>query len=528
MAGIFALAATSLTAFVAAFVLVVLYVLFESLTNVVFSPLVKVPGPKSFALNKWRLAYEDWQGTRTRTILGLHEVHGAAVRIGPREISFNSLSALKKIYGAGNGFQRTSFYSMFDAYGRQNMFSVSSNKVHRERKKLLNHAYSKTTVLSPRSSAMIEGKVGQMLRLVDSEAKDGVLEIFSSLHYFSIDTISTYLYGDSKGATTALVYSSKHRTLLNDILDPARRKLSWFTIHLPKFTKWLYGRTGVAESLVNSLGMKLMPRPATYTGIRQHALAAAEELGQSDENTPSVDSIMGRLWSLRHKSEASLDRLDIASECADHLLAGIDTTSDTTMFAIFALSQPEHHSFQGKLLAELRALQDDDVLNGVVLTGAADKLTYLDAVIKETLRLYAPLPGSEPRCSEQDEVIDGFNVPKGTVVSMSPYCLHRNPRVFRDPLRFNPERWFGPVDEVTQMKKWFWAFSSGGTMCIGMHLAMAEMTTLLASIYRKYSTEIAPGFQGVSPGVTARYEVFSDERFPKMEEHACWIKFVEV
>lgn len=131
MACVFALAAIPLTACVAALVLLVLYILFEALTNLVFSPLAKVPGPKSFALNKWRLAYEDWLGTRTRTILRLHEVYGAAVRIGPREISFNSLSALRKIYGAGNKFQRTSFYHMFDAYGRQNMFSLSSVKDHR-------------------------------------------------------------------------------------------------------------------------------------------------------------------------------------------------------------------------------------------------------------------------------------------------------------------------------------------------------------------------------------------------------------
>lgn len=56
-------------------------------------------------------------------------------------------------------------------------------------------------------------------------------------------------------------------------------------------------------------------------------------------------------------------------------------------------------------------------------------------------------------------------------------------------------------------------------------LAMAEMTTLLASVYRKCRTEIAPGFERVSPGVTARYEVFYDEKFPRMEEHICWIRF---
>jgi cytochrome P450 len=84
------------------------------------------------------------------------------------------------------------------------------------------------------------------------------------------------------------------------------------------------------------------------------------------------------------------------------------------------------------------------------------------------LRLYAPLPASEPRSLPVDCVIDGYKIPANTVVSMSPYNLHRNPEVFPDPLVFNPERWLGDGKAVAEMKKWFWAFSSGGRMCIGM------------------------------------------------------------
>lgn len=90
-------------------------------------------------------------------------------------------------------------------------------------------------------------------------------------------------------------------------------------------------------------------------------------------------------------------------------------------------------------------------------------------MIKETLRLYVPLPGTEPRWSEKEELIDGYTIPRGAVVSISPYCLHRNPEVFDDPLHFNPGRWLGPPDKVMNMKKWFWAFLSGGRMRIGMH-----------------------------------------------------------
>jgi len=90
-------------------------------------------------------------------------------------------------------------------------------------------------------------------------------------------------------------------------------------------------------------------------------------------------------------------------------------------------------------------------------------------VIKETLRLYAPLPASEPRSYPGDVVVDGYRIPRGTVVSMAPFALHRNGNVFKDPLVFDPERWLRCTpDEAAEMKRWFWAFSSGGRMCIGM------------------------------------------------------------
>jgi hypothetical protein len=100
-------------------------------------PLSRISGPPLYALSRWRLAYEDWKGCRTRTIHGLHQRYGPAVRIGPNEVHFNSLSALKSIYGPGSSFGRTDFYRMFDVYGEQNLFTFHSSKLHGERKKLL-------------------------------------------------------------------------------------------------------------------------------------------------------------------------------------------------------------------------------------------------------------------------------------------------------------------------------------------------------------------------------------------------------
>jgi cytochrome P450 len=65
-------------------------------------------------------------------------------------------------------------------------------------------------------------------------------------------------------------------------------------------------------------------------------------------------------------------------------------------------------------------------------------------------------------------VIDGYQVPPFTVVGMSPFTLHRNPEVFEEPLDFIPARWLSPDSNQAEMKRWFWAFSSGARMCIGM------------------------------------------------------------
>lgn len=226
------------------------------------------------------------------------------------------------------------------------------------------------------------------------------------------------------------------------------------------------------ESLVTSLGLLPMEKPATYTGIRAHALQSWTDFEAAvNENPPSQEfAIIEKLWKQSKLGKGTrLDGLDMASELADHFLAGIDTTSDTLMFTIWALSREENREYQEKLIDEVDKISDMDCNDdGNPTAEAVDKLPYLDAVIKETLRLYAPLPASEPRSLPVDTTIDGYLIPAGTVVSMSPYTLHRNQDVFPEPLKFKPERWLGQCGDLTEMKKWFWAFSSGGRMCIGL------------------------------------------------------------
>lgn len=417
---------------------------------------------------------------------------------------------------------------MFDVYGRPNLFTFSSGKDHRERKKLISHIYSNQVILSPKISDLVQSKVADYLQMLEQES-DVASEIFSSLHYFSIDAISELVYGSVHGGTRAMALASLDRRLLDDILDHSRRRLSWFCVHFHDFTRWITTRQGLLDRLITEFGLLPMRRPFTYTGIRNHALRAFldAQAAPADVRLELAEStVIGRL--LKVQKEQGLSDMDIASECADHLLAGIDTTADTMMFLVWAMSLPRHRHVQMNLRAELQQVPIDD--RGISAPKDLAPLPYLNAVIRETLRLYAPIPGFEPRVSPVDTMIDGYIIPANTVVGMSPYCLHREASIFPDPLVFSPGRWLTEggslIPESDPRNRWFWAFSSGARMCIGMHLANAEMLTLTAAIFRKYRTTVRDS--NTSPGITSRFEIFCDETIPKVLEHECWIDFVKV
>lgn len=270
----------SFTVQLLAFIISLYFIKVFLIDPVILSPLRRVPGPKSFAITKWRLAYEDWRGRRTQTIAQLHSKYGPAVRIGPKEVSFNSVTALKTIYGPGSRFGRTTFYRMFEVYGEQNLFTFHAPEEHGTRKKLLSHAYSKSVILQDKTTRMIEEKARRYIELIDSEL-NGVSDVFLTLHYYSLDNITRFIYGDS-GSTFALQGSEAHRALISDIMHPSRRRLSWCWVHIPSITRWLYSRTGRMQKVVRHiLPMQL---PTTYTGIRTYALHAFNKFKLDHQN----------------------------------------------------------------------------------------------------------------------------------------------------------------------------------------------------------------------------------------------------
>lgn len=169
----------------------------------------------------------------------------------------------------------------------------------------------------------------------------------------------------------------------------------------------------------------------------------------------------------------------------DHIIAAHETTGTTLTYASYHLSR--NPKLQSDLRSELAALKPPILtLTNITLPSPAsiDRLPLLEAVVKETLRLNAPTSCREPRLVPSGGLqLHGFHTPAGTTVSCNPYCLHRNGEVFPRPFERIPQRWI-PDEEaklekedvetsnLVEMKCWFWAFSSGGRMCIGSNLAI--------------------------------------------------------
>ena len=284
------------------------------------------------------------------------------------------------------------------------MFTMSTSQDHAERKKYLVRAYAKTGIAKGGVAEMIESKVDQFLCLFGSESSGA--EICHLLYCFTLDVSTAFVFTRQLG-TKALLGNQEHRALLYDL--GRSRRGSRRSVAGVLFTR-----------LLQSLGVE---QAVSFKQVRAWALGAFDRYCQKrkESKTPFDEvALVAELWNQREKRhDLGLRDIDLASECADHLAAGVETTRNTLVFLIWALSLPENRHHQLKIRAEVMSL-DSSSFNkyGLPSVDAANKLVYVNAVIQEALRLYAPLPQLQPRFFDSDIVIDGYLIPSGTTVSM--------------------------------------------------------------------------------------------------------------
>ena len=196
-----------------------------------------------------------------------------------------------------------------------------------------------------------------------------------------------------------------------------------------------------------------------------------------DRDAPLVRALME---AIDPETDRPLTDDEICHELVLFMLAGHDTTSTTLTYALWSLGH--HRDIQERVRAEVaalgeRALTPEDV-PGLGLTVR---------VLHEALRLCPPAAGTM-RAPTRDIVVDGHRVEAETMALVSFYALHRDPALWEDPLRFDPDR-FLPERSKGRSRWQYLPFGGGPRSCIGDHFAMLEATLALATIVRAAEIE---------------------------------------
>jgi cytochrome P450 len=236
------------------------------------------------------------------------------------------------------------------------------------------------------------------------------------------------------------------------------------------------------------------PRPGMFGVVRAIAnlrsTVAALIRGERDARAGSGerDDLLHRLVAARDpESGRSMDEEQLVDNLLTFYLAGHDTTAKALTWTLYLLARSPEWS----------AMLEDEIER--VTGGAAigpehvDKLALVQQVVKESMRLYPPVPMMS-RQAIADARIDGHLVRAGTSVLMPIYAIHRHGKRWDNPHEFDPAR-FAPEKERAIPRYQYMPFGAGPRICIGMSFAMVEATAILATLVRRARFAPVPGHE---------------------------------
>lgn len=473
------------------------------------------------------ILYQRYRSRNNAVTYAAHLQHGEVVRLGWNELSVNCVdNGIKTIYGGG--FEKHAWYpQQFASYGVVNMFSTLHHAPHSQKKRTMANVYSKSYLAaSPQAAANSKILVTtRFLPLIQAVAESGEpVDMHDIDNAFTMDFMTAYQFGLSNStnftqdvATRNYIFHHYH----------SRRPYEFFSSEIP----WL-------KPLGEKIGIHLVPKLLNSANdiledwSRDMCQAADTWLSNPTES-PGDEPVVYKqfkqgLTNLRLKDpEAAKSKDDLIlpthtidadgclpevySEMLDHLGAGHETSAVALTYLWYELAR--NPTLQSALRKEIRTLNPritwplppNTPLDTFDLPSPKqiDSLPLLHAVLYEVLRLHAPIPGMEPRVTPTPSSPTGTtlgqytHIPGGVRVSSMPYTLHRNPTIFPDPETFNARRWLddGSPSSSTpahlkEMHRWFWAFGSGGRMCIGSNLAMQEMKLIACALLGNYEVAI--------------------------------------
>lgn len=261
-----------------------------------------------------------------------------------------------------------------------------------------------------------------------------------------------------------------------------------------------------ANRYVNAAAWTLIPIPEKVPTPRRlrfrKALATLDrvvygriaERRQRGEAAPGASQdLLDRLLSAADEAGGMGDR-QARDEIMTSFVAGHDTTAGALVWTLLLLAQ--HPEAAARVAAEGSALPagppSDESVRGLV---------YTEQVLRESMRIYPPA-WVIVRTPYEDDVLEGFSVPKDSPVLISQYVVHRHPALWRDPLRFDPERW--APDAPAPRRFSYFPYGAGQRLCIGKPFADLSILLTVARILARFELELVGKAPTPQPLTTLR------------------------
>jgi len=466
------------------------------------SPLSKLPAghPSAHFSPIW-----IWWNRNTcrnvRPIFAAHQRHGPIVRLAPNEVSVASLEGLRKIYSGGSGFERSDWFLQFRNYDKTpNLVTLFDPKQHATRRRMVSHIYSKSYLFSCVDFHMLSQILiyERLFPLLDDAARTG-------------QTVDMWELSSAIGAE----FMTAYEVGTGNCMDIIRKgKEHERRVYVENGKEKLMGtrRSKKAAKALEEQCLEMCKNTERF--LESSSFASKEKKGKvHDENTGSSLDVEERSKSastypivyaqLRDSIPAKEHPKDlqetlrlIASEFLDNIEAARLGMGIALTYAMYELSL--HPSLQSSLRKELMTLETPlsyPPRKGILSTSVfrqLDGFPLLDAVLTETLRVHVPSIPLHRRVPQGGAVIEGYFIPAGVTINTTAYCLHRNEIAYPEPNEWKPERWLeireaavgqGHRDDEDggelekgksedDPRRWFWAFGSGGKMCIGNNFAL--------------------------------------------------------
>lgn len=424
------------------------------LTPIFLSPLSRIPTPSLLCHITSRLTqYLSWREQELDRLVQSHRRYGPLIRTAPNAVNVSSMEGLRQVYVS---LEKNDFYNQFTSYnGTPNLFSTPDRQRHSAQKRILSGVYSKSYLQRSEdmriiSETILDERLMPILEHHSDEKKPiNVFHLFESL---GIDFQSAYAFGLDISTRRLLHHDEAKFNHANDT-SPIWKSVSrrqeelWF----PEDECLALCRT--AAKTIDEKRTPQSTAPIVFEKMYTELLKTAPVTQASEENI----------------------LLHCASELRDQLIAAQEGLAITLTYVFYHLSKSP--SLQDRLREELATVPSPS-------SSDLEDLPFLNALLTETLRLHAPGAGRQPRLSPPGGMtLHGYYIPPNTSISSSSYVLHRTESVFPDPETFQPERWLTDDGKTAEMKRLYWAFGSGGRMCIGNHFALMIMRGVLGRVF---------------------------------------------